>query len=199
MKRLFALLCLALAGLPCSAQALSLDELAAQLGKPAAVRGPFVQEKYLRSLPQPLTSRGEFVLARDHGLLWLLQTPLRQDYRIDDNGLWRRDANGWQALPAKTAGAEQNRLFFAVLRGDATALNKDFELSLQGDLAHWQVQLTPRSLLLKQVFSHIDLQGGQYVEQIELFETQGDRTLLRLPASTGSDALSATEQQAFAH
>ncbi|PVZ15483.1 MULTISPECIES: outer membrane lipoprotein carrier protein LolA [unclassified Pseudomonas] len=183
---------------PLLAHALTLAELSAQLAKPAVIRGPFVQEKHLRSLPQPLTSTGQFVLARDHGLLWLLRAPLQQDYRIDDAGIARRDANGWQTLPARSAGAQQNHLFFAVLRGDSSQLEHDFELSVQGTAEHWQVSLVPRSLLLKQVFDHIELSGGQFVERIELFETQGDRTVLRMPSSQASDALSEQEQHDFA-
>lgn len=197
MKRVL-LACVLWLGLPLLAQALTLDELAGQLAKPGVVRGPFVQEKYLRSLPQPLASRGDFVLARDHGLLWQLKAPVQQVYRIDDNGIARRDTNGWQTLPARAAGAQQNRLFFAVLRGDTRQLGEQFELALQGTPARWQVRLTPRALLLQQVFSHIDISGGQYVERIELFETQGDRTVLRMPSSTASDALTPAERQDFA-
>jgi hypothetical protein len=67
--------------------AFDLDQLSAQLANPAVARGPLIQEKHLRALPQPLTSRGQFVLSRDLGLLWQLQSPLQQDYRIDNQGI----------------------------------------------------------------------------------------------------------------
>jgi hypothetical protein len=175
-----------------------LEDLQKQLSEPAVVKGPFIQEKHLRALPQPLVSRGQFVLARDHGLLWLLQTPLRQDYRITASGIARRDPSGWQTLPSRSAGAEQNRLFFAVLQGDSSGLQRDFELNLQGTAEHWQLQLNPRSLLLKQIFRRIDIAGGQYVERIELEESQGDSTVLRMPASSGATALTDTERSDFA-
>lgn len=178
--------------------AFDLNDLQRQLSAPAVVKGPFVQEKHLRALPQPLLSKGEFVLARGHGLLWLLQTPLRQDYRIDANGIARRDPNGWQTLPKRSAGAEQNRLFFAVLQGDSSGLQRDFELALSGDAQQWQLRLTPRSLLLKQVFDKIDISGGAYVQRIELRETQGDSTILRMPQSHGEADLSEAERADFA-
>ncbi|MEB3901881.1 outer membrane lipoprotein carrier protein LolA [Pseudomonas putida] len=180
------------------AMAFSLDELQKQLDASTVVKGPFVQEKHLRALPQPLVSQGRFVLARDHGLLWLLQTPLRQDYRITADGIARRDASGWQKLPSQSAGAQQNRLFFAVLQGDSSGLQRDFELSLTGNAEHWQLHLVPRSLLLKQVFTHIDIAGGRFVERIVLAETQGDSTVLRMPGSTGATALSDSERSDFA-
>jgi hypothetical protein len=93
------------------------------------IHGQFIQEKHLRALPQPLLSKGTFVLAKDHGLLWLLKTPLQQDYRITAQGIARRDPTaGKPAQPS--AGAEQNRLFLAVLQGDSSGLQRDFELAL---------------------------------------------------------------------
>lgn len=178
--------------------AFDLDDLQRQLSAPAVVKGPFIQEKHLRALSQPLLSEGEFVLARDHGLLWMLHTPLRQDYRIDAQGIARRDPSGWQVLPSRSAGAQQNQLFFAVLQGDSTGLQRDFELALSGDATQWQLRLTPRSLLLKQIFSRIDISGGRFVQRIELSETQGDSTVLRLPESTGAAELSDMERSDFA-
>ncbi|MCO7513246.1 outer membrane lipoprotein carrier protein LolA [Pseudomonas guariconensis] len=199
MKRLAHLLAtLALLAASASAQAFGLDDLQKHLGDTAVVKGPFIQEKHLRALPQPLLSEGRFVLARDHGLLWQLQAPLRQDYRIDASGIARRTPEGWQALPSRSAAAEQNRLFFAVLQGDSSGLQRDFKLSLSGDAQHWQLRLTPRSLLLKQVFKHIDITGGRFVERIELNETQGDRTVLRMPQSSGAATLDDPERRDFA-
>ena len=180
------------------AQAFDLQQLSDQLAKPDVIHGSFIQEKHLRALPQPLTSKGTFVLAKNHGLLWLLKTPLQQDYRISDKGIARRDASGWQMLPNKSAGAEQNRLFLAVLQGDSSGLQRDFELSLSGDAQRWKLTLIPRSMLLKQVFNQINIDGGELVHSIELLETQGDRTLLRMQDSTSAQPLSDAEQHDFA-
>jgi len=180
------------------AHAFDLDQLSAQLAQPAVVRGPLIQEKHLRTLPQPLTSRGQFVLSRDQGLLWQLHSPLAQDYRIDTQGIAKRTPGGWQQQPGQDVTAQQSRLFLAVLKGDHGGLAKDFQLQLSGSAEAWQLRLLPQSLLLKQIFSHIQIEGGALVERIELQETQGDRTLLRLPDSQAGDSLSEQEQHAFA-
>ncbi|AZF40620.1 Putative transmembrane protein [Pseudomonas sp. R1-43-08] len=181
-----------------SAHAFDLQQLSDQLAKPRVIHGNFIQEKHLRALPQPLVSKGTFVLAKDYGLLWLLKTPLQQDYRISAQGIARRDANGWQLLPNKSAGAEQNRLFLAVLQGDSSGLQRDFELQLQGQAQQWKLTLIPRSLLLKQVFTQINIDGGELVNTIELLETQGDSTLLRMQDSNANQPLSIAEQHDFA-
>jgi len=189
---------LVMLGFSTLAQAFDLQQLSDQLAKPDVIHGHFIQEKHLRALPQPLTSKGTFVLAKNHGLLWLLKTPLQQDYRITSKGIARRDASGWQMLPGKSAGAEQNRLFLAVLQGDSSGLQRDFELSLSGDAQNWTLTLIPRSLLLKQVFTRINITGGELVSTIELLETQGDSTLLRMQDSTSATPLSPSEQHDFA-
>lgn len=180
------------------ANAFDLQQLSEQLAKPDVIHGQFIQEKHLRALQQPLISKGSFVLAKNHGLLWLLKTPLQQDYRITAKGIARREGNGWQMLPNKSAGAEQNRLFLAVLQGDSSGLQRDFELALSGDAQQWKLTLTPRSLLLKQVFNQINIDGGTLVQTIELLETQGDSTVLRMQDSTADQPLSDAEQHDFA-
>ena len=189
---------LALLTLSSLANAFDLQQLSDQLAKPDVIHGRFIQEKHLRALPQPLISKGSFVLAKHYGLLWLLKTPLQQDYRINAKGIARRDVSGWQLLPGKSAGAEQNRLFLAVLQGDSSGLQRDFELALSGDAQQWHLTLTPRSLLLKQVFNQINITGGTLVNTIELLETQGDSTVLRMQDSTAGQPLSDAEQHDFA-
>jgi outer membrane lipoprotein-sorting protein len=202
MKRIGKALCtLLLVSLTTLAHAFDLQQLSEQLAKPSVIHGHFVQEKHLRSLPQPLTSKGDFVLAKDLGLLWLLSTPLKQDYRITSAGIARRameEDGRWQMLPGKSAGAEQNRLFLAVLQGDSSGLQRDFDLQLSGDAQAWQLTLVPRSLLLKQVFKQINIDGGALVQRIELLETQGDSTLLKMIDSTSATPLSDSERADFA-
>ncbi|MCF7534454.1 outer membrane lipoprotein carrier protein LolA [Pseudomonas petrae] len=193
------LVALALLVLTPLAHAFDLQQLSDQLAKPGVIHGAFVQEKQLRSLPQPLTSKGNFVLAKDSGLLWLLDTPLKQDYRITAAGIARRDTDGgWQMLPGKSAGAEQNRLFLAVLQGDSSGLQRDFDVQLSGDAQAWQLTLVPRSMLLKQVFKQININGAALVQRIELLETQGDSTLLKMVDSSSAQPLSDSERADFA-
>lgn len=180
------------------AQPFDLPQLAEQLSGPAVVRGDFIQEKHLRALPQPLTSHGQFALSRDHGLLWLLQQPIRQDYRITPEGIARRNENGWQAVDPQGGSARQNQLFLAVLSGATQALQRDFQLELSGAATAWRLQLTPRGALLRQIFADIEIHGGETVTQIELHEAQGDRTLIRLLDSQTDVALTASEQRDLA-
>lgn len=183
--------------IPSASWAFDLDQLSGQLREHAVVRGAFIQEKHLRSLPQPLVSRGHYVLAPEYGLLWLLETPLQQDYRISREGIARRDGERWVAVAQQGASERQNRLSLALLSGDSAALQRDFQLDLQGTADDWQLTLTPRSALLRQIFTAIRLHGGLSVTLIELSEAQGDRTLLRLSENQPAEQLSDTERHDF--
>ncbi|MFM9871232.1 outer membrane lipoprotein carrier protein LolA [Achromobacter xylosoxidans] len=197
MKRL--LICLALAVLPWSARAFDLDDLQRQLRATPVVRGHFVQQKFLRSLPQPLTSRGDFTLAAGRGLLWLLRSPIAQDLRISADGIARRGPDGaWQALPQHAGAGRENRLFLAVLAGDTRGLRENFDLTLTGSADAWQLLLLPRSALLRQIFENIQINGGKLVDRIELREVQGDRSVLQMIDASAADALTPEEQRAFA-
>jgi outer membrane lipoprotein-sorting protein len=176
-----------------SAETFDLAQLSHQLSEPAVIRGNFIQEKYLRALPQPLVSTGVFVLARDRGLLWLLQEPLQRDYRISGSGIAQRDASGWQQSDQQGPAARQNDLFLAVLSGDTEALQGDFELELSGTSQAWALILTPRSQLLGQIFATIVIQGSATAERVELLEAQGDSTLLLLSDIQIDDELSPSE------
>ncbi|WP_052097263.1 outer membrane lipoprotein carrier protein LolA [Achromobacter sp. RTa] len=206
MRRLFAPLLagrlgalLVLAFLSWNANAFDLADLQEQLRAAPVVRGHFVQQKFLRSLPQPLTSRGDFTLATGKGLLWLLRTPIAQDLRIDASGISRRDETGkWQALPQRSGASRENQLFLSVLAGDTAGLRENFDLELSGESNAWQLVLTPRSALLRQIFESIRINGAALVDRIELRETQGDRSVLQMTDATAAQTLTAEEQSAFA-
>lgn len=180
------------------AWAFSLQDLQTQLRATPVVHGDFVQQKYLRSLPQPLTSTGHFTLAPNQGLLWQLRAPLQQDLRITPDGMFRRDDSGkWQALPQNAGSGRETRLFLSVLAGDTRGLQDNFDIALSGAPTAWQLVMTPRSALLKQIFSDIRIDGGQLVDRIELRETQGDRTVMQMKNAQPESRLNEEESRAF--
>ena len=174
------------------------QQLAEQLTATRVLRGDFVQEKHLRGLQQPLRSTGQFVLARGQGLLWNLKKPLQRNYRISFQGVDLFRDGQWQVQGNQDAAARQSRLFLAVLQGDQQGLREEFDLQLEGTEQDWLLTLKPKSLLLKQIFQRIEVHGDRYVRSIEIFETQGDRTLMQMLEVQQDQELQADEQAAFA-
>lgn len=180
--------------LPAAGWAFDLAQLREQLTAAPVVRGKFVQEKHLRSLAEPLVSRGEFVLATGKGVLWHLRSPLEQNLRITLQGVARKlPDDTWQ--PAPGSSNRETQLFLALLSGDAEGLAENFNLRLEGTPTDWRVLMTPSSLLLRQIFTDIEIRGGTLVQRIELRETQGDRTVLRMEDARTASSLSDDEQR----
>jgi len=187
------LLCLLFIGL--TAQAFDLTDLQQHMQQSPVVRGDFLQEKHIRGLPQPLISQGRFTLAAGKGLLWHLTAPIKRHLRITEEGVAHQAGNEWRLQPVQKN--RQTRLFLAVLRGDSAELQKQFELALSGDEQHWQLTLTPKSAILQQIFTSIQISGGALVSTIELIETSGERTVIKLLEALPDSALTAEEARDF--
>lgn len=178
------------------ASAFSQDELVQMLQKPQNMQGNFEQQRFLKALAKPITTRGEFALVKGKGLLWQMQKPFATTLKVTPEGILQWNGNQW-ASNKKLGQSEQIALFLGLLGGDMSALSSQFEMTLSGSAKQWQLTLTPKSLLMKQIFQHINLQGDQQVKHIELLEKQGDRTLIQLNQLRINHALSPFIQQAL--
>ncbi len=161
-----------------TAQAFTLQDLQQQLSAHQTVQGDVQQKRFLRSLSQPLLSRGRFVMVADKGLLWETLSPIASVIRITPQGMMQKDSAGqWQPLQQQGAGSQsQIRLFMNLLSGNTRDLTSQFSQSLQGDAGRWTLTLDPTAPVLKQIFQRITITGGQTVTQVTLNETQGDKT-----------------------
>lgn len=147
------------------------QEIAAQLQASGSVQGDFVQQRRLKSLNVPLTVSGEFVLAR-RVLLWKTHQPFADKLRVCAQGIeqFSPEQNRWQ--PQRNGA--QVKIFLALLGGDPAGLQQHFDFRVSGSLKDWRLHLTPKTALMRQIFLKIDVAGGQTVQNITLYEKQGD-------------------------
>lgn len=181
-----------------AAAAFSPADLAAQLQQPQNVQGSFVQERHLRSLSKPMTTQGIFAIKPNKGLYWQIDKPLSLRLRVNRQGIaqWDGKKQRWQRSP-QGGQAAQVKLFMAVLGGDIGALEQQFTPKLSGSAQKWQLDLQPKTAVMKQVFQTIRINGGQYVEQVELLERQGDKTVMQFSKQRSDQALPAAAEQAL--
>ncbi|PJG85401.1 LolA family protein [Conservatibacter flavescens] len=164
--------------------------------KPQSVQGEFVQQRFLKALSTPITTSGQFSLVKQKGLLWQMQKPFLTDLKVTPQGIMQWNGTHW--ISSQNFGqSEQIKLFLGLLGGDISALAKQFDTQLSGDQKLWQLRLIPNSMLMKQIFQYIQLQGGDLVNEIEIFETQGDRTVIRFNQLRVDQALPPFAQQAL--
>ncbi|WP_420465959.1 outer membrane lipoprotein carrier protein LolA [Panacagrimonas sp.] len=137
------------------------------LGQVQVLRGRYVQRKFLREIPRPLTSSGEFLLIRDRGIWWHTQVPL------DAELMWRRDSGPASAMDIAAS------TFFALFALEVDALARRFELfgiGPEAPASPWQLGLRPRDAALADWLTQITLAGAGQLQQVNLLEATGDRT-----------------------
>ncbi|MGQ0700026.1 MAG: outer membrane lipoprotein carrier protein LolA [Panacagrimonas sp.] len=169
------------------------------LGQVQVLRGTYKQRKFLREIPRPLTSTGEFLLVRDRGIWWHTQTPLDSELTLTKAGLLEQSKS---RSSAKQPGAEvASSIFFALFALDLDTLARSFELFVMpagSPPSSFLLGLRPRDAALAAWFQQATLSGRKQIEQVTLFEAAGDRTEIDLDATAQPLAnLSSIERQRF--
>lgn len=170
---------------PVSAEELlrtTLARPAAELSSAQVLRGQFVQRRYLSGLPRPLVSSGEFLLARDAGILWETRAPFASEFVLADSGMILRDGVSQSRVkstdqPALRAVLE---LFLAIFALDVARLEVSFDLYGEASGEHWRLGLKPKQARMAEVFTRAVVSGSRHVERVELEAPNGDRTEIGL-------------------
>jgi hypothetical protein len=174
-----------------------LSRIVAQLSEPAVVRAGFVQEKRVAVLSRPIVSRGRVIVSRRDGLIWLIEVPLRMSIAFSGSLIIETDAEGRRRVLSDSGNriqAEVGRVFHGLLAADLGILDRYFNLQAAGDVQHWRIELTPRSVELGKFIKALQLTGGRTIETIRVEEPNNDTTLIRLQNVETADSLSADEQ-----
>lgn len=193
MKRILAIFLMLFSSM---AMAFSENELMKTLQQPQNVQGDFTQSRFLKSLTKPIVTSGQFSLVKSKGLLWQMKKPFNTSLRVTSAGIEQWNGSAWNSNQ-KFGQSDQIRLFLGLLSGDISALSAQFDASLSGSEKQWQLTLTPKTLIMKQIFTQIQLRGDALVKEIELNEKQGDRTLIQFSQLQMNQALSAFAKQAL--
>lgn len=162
-----------------------IQEIVSGLQQAAVVSGHFEQHKVLSGFRNPVVSSGEFLVARERGIVWHTQMPFESRLSITRERISTQHAGGTEQtlLSADNAPALQtvNELLFAVMTADLQQLSEQFDISgMRLPDAHWTLELVPRTPLLLQWLSRVHLSGDDWVRKVELQETQGDRSVIHL-------------------
>lgn len=174
---------------------------ALSLEKARAVRGKFVQRRYLADLAQPLQSSGSFLFAREAGIEWHTELPFDSQFLLAESGITQRDEGG---ITLSIKASEQpalavvSRVFFALFALDIGALSHDFELFGEPRGTGWVLGLKPRAEALGSVFRQAIVSGGATVERVVLEDGNGDRSEIVLQSVQYDPAgMTADERRRF--
>jgi len=167
-----------------AASAVTLEQLQQRFASQPVIRADFTQTREIAGMAQPLKSRGEMLIAQRQGLWWHQSAPFAMTLLLDD----KRMVQTLNGQPPQVVTAEANPQMFqfnhllsALFKADERVLRDSFVIDFKekGE-AQWTLGLTPKAAPLNKIFKRIDLAGGEFLEQIELNDSQGDRTHITL-------------------
>ena len=203
MKQTFSHLLTALVLVFFSAGTMAADLAAsvkARLLQPEILQGRFEQSKQVAGFKKPLISKGDFLVARERGVLWRTQSPFPGELKLSRDEIIARQ-NGevvFRLNASKEPSVRMiNSLLFSLLNGDITRLNELFQMDGSISGKSWQLQLTPRQATLGNIMRKIELSGDQFVRRIDLNEANGDQTSIRFSDQTPKNTLSSEERTRF--
>lgn len=173
--------------------------ITAQLAAKLGVRAQFKQTQTLAALSAPVVSTGTLVFARERGVIWRTDTPYRITYVIGDAGVTKIDAGGHRSTSATPRGgmAQVSRMMRAMFGGDLSALYSQFDVAAGGTTARWHLLLTPNQPQLAQFVKTLRMDGGAFLQTLEITAANGDTTRIDFAANESIDALSPAELALF--
>jgi len=162
------------------------------------LRGTFTQSRQIQGFKRPVVSTGDFVVARDRGILWHTRTPFESTLAMSPSRLRVVDARQRADVDLDARREPMlrtvNALLQSVVVGDVAALESRFDVDvrLSGSEA-WEIDLVPRDAALKGRFSAIRMSGDAYVREVRMSERGGDVTTVTLAGQKGGTPLNDDE------
>ena len=173
--------------------------LLSAFSKMPGLEARFREEKHIALLAKPLESRGRLFFTHPGLLLRRVETPRPSEVIITGDSLRFRDATGEQALDLRTR--KDIRPFVEsltwILAGNRKALESVYGVSFSAETSAtpWQLTLKPKVEPLSRLVAHIRISGrGFAVAQIEVAETNGDKTLTQILEANPKRSFDAAEK-----
>lgn len=152
---------------------LELDVLRKQLSY-SQIQGNFNQEKNIQNLPHSIKTTGDFSIV-NQALLWETKTPIPSSVKITNEGIYMLQNGQWHLV----GNQYSKRFFLSLINLDFAELQKNFQLTPQGSLEQWQIQLHPTGAIVRKIFREIYICGNHFVKEVVLKEVNGDITTIR--------------------
>jgi hypothetical protein len=180
------------------------DELLAsilkRLAEPPVIRAQFVQERSIADMTRPTVSRGRIAVSRQDGVLWQIESPVKLALAFTQNGVIETGADGVRRSRGQRRGAvdtEIGRLMQDIISANEESLKTAFDAVAQGSLERWTIRLTPRAREMARFLREVRLGGGRHLETIEIEETSGNGTAIRMRQFAVAEKLEADELALF--
>ena len=156
-----------------------------ELGEVKSAKARFVERKHLAILSAPLEATGTLLYTAPGRLEKHTLTPRQESLVLDGDRLTlenkerkQRRTFALQDQPVIWAFVESIR---STLAGDLATLSRFYHVGLDGAERRWRLTLKPVEPGMQGVVSEIRIGGsGNWINTIEIIETQGDRSMMTI-------------------
>lgn len=140
----------------------NLNDIFTKMPKIESIKCKFKQEKHMQNIQKPLVSSGDFEFVENKGVYFHTKYPIQTE-------------NNYTNEKYK----QINDIICAISKKKYSGLEKEFDFYFQGNSNNWSLGLKPKKAT--QAFNYIKsitLQGDDYIHQITIEQTNGNKTLL---------------------
>jgi len=189
---------LAARGASATPPSLTLTELLSRMASTRGVVAEFHEQKEVALLDRPLESTGTIYFAPPDRFTRVTRAPAATRLVLAGARMRFEDATGANAIdlaenPVARQFAEN---MVALWSGDRARLEKLYKLQFHAEQARWELVLVPRDARLARFVERLAMRGdGAAMRELELVESDGDRTLTQFTSSDVDHAFSAEETQ----
>lgn len=166
-----------------------LGDVMTAMARVPSSRAEFVETKTLALLAKPLVLTGTLRYERPGTLERIVRTPTEERMLVSGDQLTlespakqQKRTFALRSNPTMWAFVESIR---ATLAGDRATLERFYWTRVEGEAAAWVVNLEPRDSQMAEYVQQIRVfGGGDRVERIEVYESNGDRSVTRIKPLT---------------
>jgi hypothetical protein len=163
------------------------------------LRGQFEQTKHVAGFKKPLISKGDFLVAKERGVLWQTREPFPGVLRLTRNEI-RATQNGEVAFRLDASSEPSvsviNGVLFSLLNGDVAALDQHFQIDGELRGTAWHLKLAPKDANMAKLMQRIELDGDKFVRRIDIVEGNGDDTSIDLSGQSSQPAALSSDESA---
>ncbi len=167
-----------------TATELNIADIMQALAQRTSSRATFVELKYIAALQQPLESSGELFFTAPSRLEKHTIKPKSEMLILDGDKLQITRSNGRKMTLSLSNRPEASGFVESVrstLLGDRSALERYYQLNVDGTMSQWQLQLTPKEAAMRKIISEIRMTGTHaQIKTIEFKQADGDRSVMTI-------------------
>ena len=187
--------CVAFAAFAPVSHADSAADIGSRLHSAPVVEGHFVQRQKLVSIPKV------FIFWENDVLLWKTVQPVRTTSVYTDQNFKTYVHLNDKTITNTSLSATNiiNRILWALLNKDMTALELDFQIFTQNNDSGWRMDFYPRSNMTGSIVKHVLVEGASAPQKIVVENYSNDITTLEISEITRSEISSSRQENELAN